>query len=126
MPRIVLLPVSGSTADPEVFAMALTVARTFDSHLVALHVRPDVRRDIASLAASDGGMTAGIDTMLEQMEADADTREKAASDGWHAFCSQNNIARRRRAGRKRRDMRSGRARSGWRRTGWPSTAAPPT
>ncbi|HEX3990853.1 MAG TPA: universal stress protein [Acetobacteraceae bacterium] len=92
MPRIVLLPVSGSTADPEVFAMALAVARLFDSHLVALHVRPDVRRDIASLAASDGGMTSGIDTLMEQMETDADKREKAASDGWHAFCSQNKIA----------------------------------
>jgi nucleotide-binding universal stress UspA family protein len=92
MPKVVLLPVSGTTADPEVFAMALTVARSFHSHLVALHVRPDVRRDIASLASSDGGMTAGIDTLLEQMEADADTREKAASDAWHTFCSHNNIA----------------------------------
>lgn len=92
MPRIVLLPVSGTTADPEVFAMALTVARTFNSHLVALHVRPDVRRDIASLASSDGGMTAGIDTLLERMEADADSREKSASDAWRAFCSQNKIA----------------------------------
>ena len=92
MPRIILLPVSGTTADPEVFAMALTVARSFDSHLVALHVRPDVRRDIASLASSDGGMTAGIDTLMEQMEADADAREKAASDAWHEFCSQNKIA----------------------------------
>lgn len=92
MPRIVLLPVSGTPADQEVFALALTVARSFDAHLVALHVRPDVRREIASLAASDGGMTAGIDTLLEQMEADADTREKTASDAWHAFCSQNKIA----------------------------------
>jgi nucleotide-binding universal stress UspA family protein len=92
MPKVVLLPVSGTSADPEVFAMALTVARSFDSHLVALHVRPDVRSDIASLAASDGGMTAGIDTLLERMETDADAREKAASDAWHAFCSQNNIA----------------------------------
>jgi nucleotide-binding universal stress UspA family protein len=92
MPRIVLLPVSGSSADAEVFAMALTVARTFDSHLVALHVRPDVRRDLAALAASDGGMTAGIDTLFKRMEADADAREKAASDNWNTFCSQNNIA----------------------------------
>lgn len=91
MPKIVLLPVSGSTADAEVFAAALAVARTFDSHVIALHVRPDVRRDVASLAASDGGMSAGIDTMLEKMEADADSREKTASDGWHTFCSQNNI-----------------------------------
>ena len=92
MPRIVLLPVSGTPADQEVFAPALTVARSFESHLVALHVRPDVRRDVASLAASDGGMTAGIDTLMEQMETEADTREKAASDAWHAFCTQNNIA----------------------------------
>jgi nucleotide-binding universal stress UspA family protein len=92
MPRIVLLPVSGTTADPEAFAVALTVARSFDSHLVALHVRPDVRRDIASLASSDGGMTAGIDTLMEQMETDADTREKAAAEAWHTFCSENNIA----------------------------------
>jgi nucleotide-binding universal stress UspA family protein len=91
MPKVVLLPMSGSTADEEVCAMALTVARAFESHLVALHVRPDVRRDISGLAASDGGMTAGIDTVLEQMESDADTREKAATEAWHAFCTQNNI-----------------------------------
>ena len=62
MPKIVLLPVSGTSADAEVFAASLAVARAFDSHLIALHVRPDARRDIASLAASDGGMSAGIDT----------------------------------------------------------------
>ncbi len=91
MPKIVLLPVSGSPADAAVFAAALETARLFDSHLVALHVRPDVRRDIASLAASDGGMSSGIDTMTDRMEAEADAREKAASDSWHAFCSQNGV-----------------------------------
>jgi nucleotide-binding universal stress UspA family protein len=92
MPRIVLLPVSGSSADKEAFAMALSVGRMFDAHLVGLHVRPDARRDIASLAGSDGGMTAGIDTMLNQMETDADAREKTATDAWQLFCAQNNIA----------------------------------
>jgi nucleotide-binding universal stress UspA family protein len=91
MPSTVLLPVSGSPVDQEVFAMALTVARAFNSHLLALHVRPDPRRDITALAASDGGMISGIDTMLKQMETDAEAREKAASDAWHTFCSQNNI-----------------------------------
>src|SRR5580692_13123127 len=91
MPKIILLPVSGTSADAETFAMALASARLFDGHLVALHVRPDVRRDIAGLAASDGGMSAGIDTMIDRMDEDADEREKAASDGWHAFCQQNNI-----------------------------------
>jgi nucleotide-binding universal stress UspA family protein len=75
-----------------VFAAALAVARTFDSHLIALHVRPDVRGDIASLASGDGGMTAGIDTMLEKMETDAASREKTASGGWHTFCVQNGIS----------------------------------
>jgi nucleotide-binding universal stress UspA family protein len=92
MPKIILLPVSGNTADAEVFAMALSVGRSFDSHLVALHVRPDVRRDVASLASSDGGMSAGIDTMLERMEADADAREKTALAAWQALCDQNKIA----------------------------------
>jgi nucleotide-binding universal stress UspA family protein len=91
VPKVILLPASGSTADAEVFAAALTLARLFDAHLVALHVRPDARRDLASLAASDGGMTAGIDTLLGKMETDADAREKVASDAWHLFCSQNNI-----------------------------------
>jgi nucleotide-binding universal stress UspA family protein len=91
MPKIILLPVSGSSADSEVFATALTIGRAFDAHFVALHVRPDVSRDVAALAASHGGMVAGIDTMLATLEADADAREKAASDAWHAFCSGNNI-----------------------------------
>jgi nucleotide-binding universal stress UspA family protein len=91
MPRIVLLPVSGSTADQDTFVTALSIGQAFNAHFVGLHVRPDVRRDVASLAASDGGMATGIDTMIGQMETDADTREKAASDAWHVFCSQNNI-----------------------------------
>jgi nucleotide-binding universal stress UspA family protein len=91
MPKVVLLPLSGSTADQEACAIALTVARAFESHLVALHVRPDMRRDIAGLAASDGGMTAGIDTMMEQMETLADTRENSAAAAWHAICTQYKI-----------------------------------
>jgi nucleotide-binding universal stress UspA family protein len=91
MPKIILLPVSGASSDAEVFAMALGVAASFDSHIVGLHVRPDIRRDMSALAASDGGMTAGIDTVLGKMESDADAREKAATESWHAFCQQNKI-----------------------------------
>jgi nucleotide-binding universal stress UspA family protein len=92
MPKVVLLPVSSTSADPEVFAAALAVARSFDSHLVALHVRPNVRRDIAALSASGGGMAAGIDTMLEQMETNADDHEKTAQEEWRTFCVENGIA----------------------------------
>ena len=106
--------------------MALTVARTFDSHLVALHVRPDVRRDIASLAASDGGMTAGIDTMLERMETGRRCAGESRLGRLACVLSAEQYRRRRNARGKRGDVRSGRARSGWKRTGWPSMAAPPT
>ncbi len=92
MLRNILLPVSGAAADGAVFALALAVARSFGAHLIGLHVRPDARSDVASLAASDGGMTAGIDTLMEQMERDADIQEKAATEGWNSFCSQNNIS----------------------------------
>ena len=92
MIKNILLPVTGSAGDADVFAMALDAGRTFNAHYLALHVRPDVRRDVASLAASDGGAMAGIDSMIERMEAEAATRERAASDAWHAFCSENRIA----------------------------------
>jgi len=62
------------------------------SHLVALQCPARCAARHRVTASSDGGMTSGIDTLMEQMEADADTREKAASDAWHTFCSQNKIA----------------------------------
>jgi nucleotide-binding universal stress UspA family protein len=92
MPKVVLLPVSGIGADADIFATALSVGRLFDCHFVALHTRPDVRRDIASLAATDGAMTIGIDSMLQRMDADADKHEQAALASWKSFCEQNNIA----------------------------------
>src|ERR1700727_2648531 len=91
MPKIILLPVTCASSDADMFATALSVAAAFDAHIVGLHVRPDIRRDISSLAASDGGMTAGIDTVLEKMEGDADAREKTAIESWHTFCQQNKI-----------------------------------
>lgn len=72
--------------------MVRASGRLFDAHLVVLHVRPAVRRDIAGLAASDGGMSARIGTMIDRMEADADQRERTASETWRAFCKQNDIA----------------------------------
>ena len=92
MPKIVLLPVDGSLACQHVFVTALAMGRAFDAHFVALHVRPDVARDVASLAASDGGMTSGLDTMISRMEADAGMREKAALEAWGVFRAANAIA----------------------------------
>jgi nucleotide-binding universal stress UspA family protein len=91
MPKIVLLPVTGSAADDDVFAAALAVGRLFDGHLLALHVRPDIKSDIAGLAVSDGGMVTGINRMIGEMVTDATAHEHAASNAWHTFCERNNI-----------------------------------
>ena len=91
MPKVILLPVRGSAADAEVFAAAVECGRMFDAHLVGLHVRPDVNREIASLAASEGGMMANINTMLEKMEGDADQRERDAALAWKTFLEQKGI-----------------------------------
>lgn len=92
MPRIILVPLSGGAADADALSVARGLGQPYNAHIVALHVRPDVRRDIAGLAATDGGMTAGIDSIIARMEADADAREKAATEGWNLFCAQNAIA----------------------------------
>lgn len=93
MPRVVLVLVRGGAADEDVFAMALAMGRPDGAHFVMLHTRPDVVRDIAALAGADGGgMGAGIDTMMNQMEDDADTREQGAEHAWRAFCARNGIA----------------------------------
>lgn len=91
MPKIILLPMSGTSADTDTLDLAFAAGRLFNAHLVALHVRPEVR-DIAGLAASDAGTSAAIGTMIDRMEADPDQREQPASETWRAFCEQNGIA----------------------------------
>ena len=91
MPKVILVPATGTAEDAAVFATALAAARLFDSHLVALHVRPDVRREIATMASVDMGVTAGLDTMIADLEAQSETREKAAMQAWTAFRTANNV-----------------------------------
>lgn len=92
MPKVILLPVSGTAADAVVLDTALATARLFDGHLLALHVRPDVRREIAALAAADVGLAAGLETALQRMEAEAEARVAAAESAWKAFSAGNHIA----------------------------------
>ena len=91
MPRVILVPVRGDVADEDVFAMALAIGGPRDAHFVVLHIRPDVVRDIASMAVGDGGMGLGADAMIGQMENEADAREQAAEQGWRAFLERNAI-----------------------------------
>ena len=92
MPRFIVLPSTGSAADVPVFATALAVARRFSSHLAFLHVRPDVRQEIAALAASEVGAVSGIGDTMERMEREADQREHAAEQQWRELCQQERLA----------------------------------
>jgi nucleotide-binding universal stress UspA family protein len=91
MPKIILLPATGTAVDGAVFTTALAAARLFDGHLIALHVRPDVRREIAAMASADMGMAGGLDSTIAQMEEEADSRERAAEAAWRGFCETHGI-----------------------------------
>jgi nucleotide-binding universal stress UspA family protein len=91
MLKIILLPATGTSVDSSVFATGLAAARLSDGHLMLLHVRPDVRREIAAMASADMGMASGLDSMISQMEHEADVRERSAEATWRAFCEANKI-----------------------------------
>ena len=82
MPKFIVLPSTGRDTDAPVFATALAVARRFGSHLAFLHVRPDVRQEIAALAAVEVGAVTGIGDTMDRMEQDADRREHVAERLW--------------------------------------------
>ena len=91
MPKFIVLPCTGSEADAPVFATALAVARRCGSHLAFLYVRPDVRQEIAALAAAEVGAVSGIGDTMERMEQDADRREHAAERQWRALCKREQL-----------------------------------
>jgi nucleotide-binding universal stress UspA family protein len=94
MPKFVLVPSTGDAADAPVFATALIVARLFNSHLAFLHVRPDVRQEIAALAASEVGAVSGVGVTMDRMEKLADQREHVAERAWCDLCEREGIAMR--------------------------------
>ncbi len=91
MSHFILVPATGEDADAPVFATALAAARMLDGHLAFLHVRPDMRQEIAAFSAGDFGIGAGIDKAIAVLEEDADTREQAAVKSWQAFCARESI-----------------------------------
>lgn len=92
MSHFILLPATGRATDAPVFATALGAARLLDGHLAFLHVRPDVRQEIAAFAAGDFGMGTGIDHAMAELEQEADAREHAAAQAWQDFCRRQNVA----------------------------------
>lgn len=92
MPKVILLPATGTPADAAVFQTALAAGRLFDAHLIALHVRRDIQRDIAAMASADMGLATGLQDVIDRMEQDADRLAEAAQSGWRDFCASNGIA----------------------------------
>lgn len=91
MPKLVVLPLTGTDGDAPAEAAAIAVGQAFGAHLIGLHVRRDVRRDIAALASADMGMATGLDAIMDRMEQEALTRETDAEKNWRAACAKAGI-----------------------------------
>jgi nucleotide-binding universal stress UspA family protein len=90
MIKTILVPSTGSDLDEGVFATALTVARRFGAHLEFLHVRLDAAALAVAMTADGGSPMLG--TLTEQLEAEADRREAAATQKFHDFCGREQLA----------------------------------
>ena len=73
--RKLLLPLTGTAAGEAALTTALTVARMWDAHLTALHVRVD-SRDVAPLAG-EGLSGAMIEEMMSATEKESTDRSDA-------------------------------------------------
>ena len=91
MPKLILLPLTGSGGDGATEATAIALGQAFGAHLIGLHVRRDVRRDIAALASADMGMATGLDAIMERGEREGATREKDAERTWRDACAKAGI-----------------------------------
>jgi nucleotide-binding universal stress UspA family protein len=91
MIKYIVVPATGTAVDMPVFATALAVARQLSAHLEFLHVRLDVQTVLTAMASNDVSGGAGYDQMLESLEQDATTRQKAAETAFRDFCEQQNV-----------------------------------
>jgi len=91
MIKYIVVPATGTAVDMSVFATALAVARLLSAHLEFLHVRLDVQTVLTAMASNDVSGGAGYDQMLESLEQDAATRQKAAETAFRDFCEQQKV-----------------------------------
>ena len=76
--RKLLLPLTGTAAGEAALATALTIARGWNAHVLALHVRVD-SRDVAPLAG-EGLSGAMIEEMMSATEKESSERAHAVRD----------------------------------------------
>jgi nucleotide-binding universal stress UspA family protein len=87
--RKLLLPLTGTAAGEAALATALTVARMWDAHVLALHVRVD-SRDVAPLAG-EGLSGAMIEEMMTATEKESLSRSQAVRAMFDRFVASQGV-----------------------------------
>lgn len=87
--RKLLLPLTGTAAGEAALSTALMVARQWDAHLTALHVRAD-SRDVAPLAG-EGLSGAMIEEMMAATEKESSERSTAVHTMFDRFVQQHGV-----------------------------------
>jgi len=88
--RKLLLPLTGTAAGESALATALIVARIWNAHVTALHVRVD-SRDVAPLAG-EGLSGAMIEEMMSATEKESTERAHAVRSMFERFVAQHEVA----------------------------------
>ncbi len=87
--RKILLPLTGTAAGGAALQTALMVARMWDAHVTALHVRVD-SRDVAPLAG-EGLSGAMIEEMMSATEKESNERAHAVRSMFERFVADNDV-----------------------------------
>jgi len=87
--RKLLLPLTGTAAGEAALATALTIARRWNAHVTALHVRVD-SRDVAPLAG-EGLSGAMIEEMMSATEKESNDRAHAVRSMFERFVARHGV-----------------------------------
>ncbi len=87
--RKLLLPLTGTAAGEAALSTALTIARLWDAHVTALHVRVD-SRDVAPLAG-EGLSGAMIEEMMSATERESSERAHAVRAMFDRFVAAQDV-----------------------------------
>ncbi len=87
--RKLLLPLTGTASGEAALTTALTVARAWDAHLTAIHVRVDTR-DVAPLAG-EGLSGAMIEEMMSATEKESSDRSNAVRALFDRFVAEHGV-----------------------------------
>jgi nucleotide-binding universal stress UspA family protein len=87
--RKILLPLTGTAAGEAALATALVIARRWNAHVLALHVRVD-SRDVAPLAG-EGLSGAMIEEMMSATEKESSDRAHAVREMFERFVARHDV-----------------------------------